>query len=329
MSVHDFREVLDKHISMPSLAAGVPFGMVATLLTDMKVIGLMLMEDHWRGNTSSWLAWNAVVAWQLPGPWLQMMVTLRWTARTCLKQDISVNFLGTGAPQMTWRYTKLSLLVAHVEAHIGDRTVPCLLGAIEDFARSVSNQWLKIAGGDKGSVLSAVSSGCALSSWCGRRPSQCADVRVEFGAFVGYSSARLSEHGNVVSIEHDPVHVRVAQHILDLVTKPRLVEVWLGRVSDLTPRLVEVHGAGAVSMAFLDESGSTFNADLSQLEAGVLLVPAARIAADNCLRPGAPEFLHHRSSATLRKSVALLTNWSLPEFLEEAEGVEDWLAVIL
>jgi len=54
---------------------------------------------------------------------------------------------------LTWRFTKLSLLIAHVEASVNSHCIEQLLAAVEDFARGPSSQWLKVAGGQKGEVL--------------------------------------------------------------------------------------------------------------------------------------------------------------------------------
>jgi len=144
---------------------------------------------------------------------------------------------------------------------------------------------------------------------------------------VGYSTARLSKFGRVVSFEHDPVHAWVAQHFLDLSVPPGLAEVWIGRVSDLTWRFAEVHGSRTAGVNFLDESGSTFHADCARYDAISLSAPLHCAVADNCLRPGAPLLLWLWYWTDLQSECQTSTNWSIPEFLEEAAGVEDWMAM--
>jgi len=292
-------------------------------LADAKVLGLMLMEEDWRKDARAALWWDFFVARRLPGPLLRLVVASRW-GYCCNPFPVELS----AEPLMTWRYAKLSRLVEHVESAMLTRSVASMHKAIEDFARCSTNQWLKVAGGEKGEVLESVvdSSLLAVAATAG------ASTALEFGAFIGYTGARIAAAGmSVLSFEHDPVHVRVAQHLLDLAVPPGLVEVWPGRVADLILRVAETCGDSSVALAFLDESGATFHVDQEKLAAVGLLGPRAHSAADNCLRPGAPIFLWrcgqvaHMNKGT---TVPRLLNWSLPEFLEEAAGVEDWLSVV-
>lgn len=302
----------------PSEAGG-----LGPALADAKVLGLMLMEEHWRTDARAALWWDFFVARRLPGPLLRLLVASRWgVALQHVSTELRVE------PLMTWRYAKLSCLVEHVESAMSTRDVASLHKAIEDFARCSSNQWLKVAGGEKGEVLeSAVdcsSSAAAATAF--------ASTALEFGAFIGYTGARIANAGrSVLSFEHDPVHVRVAQHLLDLAAVPGRVEVWPGRVADLIPRVAEARGAFSTALAFLDESGASFHVDHARLIRVGLLGPGAHSAADNCLRPGAPVFLwRYGPGVEANWGIAhpQILNWSLPEFLEEAAGVEDWLSVV-
>lgn len=293
---------------------------------DTKVLGLLLMDDHWCADTLAWLLWDINVMRQLPGPDLQALLAVRWLmGPKGFHSRFNDCFLAS-APTMTWRYSKLSLLVAHVEANLATRAVAALLGAIEDFARMSSNQWIKIAGGDKAHVLASAADSRRA---CVRGGT----LMTEFGAFVGYSTAHLATYSPVTSLEHDPVHARIAEHMLDLMALSDTTEVWIGRVSDLTPRFAEMYGETAVSLIFLDESGSTFETDLSRVEKiRCSLLPSFTLTvADNCLRPGAPSFLfaRHQSQGNPANGRSwVMQSWSLPEFLEEEAGVEDWVVVL-
>lgn len=300
---------------------------VERICTDMKVIGLMLMDNHWSADLQAWLKWHVILARHLAGPWLRSLVIAHWT----WKSTCHLGRLGSDpcahAAAMTWQYTKLSLLIAHIEGSICHNDIKCDISIVEDFARAAPEQWLKIAGGKKGQVVISAAAGCAASLLgCG---CENGTIMLEFGAFVGYTSCRLASHGIVVSFEHDPVHVRVAQHFINLLAPPCTAEVWCGRVSDLIPRVAEARGQGAVALAFLDESGATFHADVARTAAAALPAPLARVVADNCLRPGAPIFLTHwHSMIASAFAGSRLVIWSVPEFLEEDAGVEDWMAVV-
>lgn len=283
------------------------------------------METHWSADVYAHLSWEVKMARKLPGPVLQSLITAR-LARCGKPFDRHMDYCNA-VTTMTWRYTKLSLLLAHMEASIHERGSAHNISAIEEFARGAANQWLKIAGGNKGSVLERLIRRCQASYGNGVCP--CGTMMLEFGAFVGYNTSRLAAYGLVVSFEHDPVHACIAQHLLDLTAPPRLAEVWIGRVSDIIPRVTEARGSNATDLVFLDESGSTFHTDFARLESTSVPSPTMHAMADNTLRPGAPRFLVHWQNAIGHLPVIeLLTIWSMAEFLEEAAGVEDWVAVI-
>mmetsp|Transcript_81888 Transcript_81888/g.254159 ORF Transcript_81888/g.254159 Transcript_81888/m.254159 type:complete len:360 (+) Transcript_81888:240-1319(+) len=320
----------DLKLHLSSLRADFPAGDMAPrgldlFRRDVKVIGLMLMDDHWRGDAHGWMRWLLLLEGFLAGPWLRSLVTAYWARGQSLSRLPPALSASAG---VTWHYRKLGLLVAHVEQALSGPGPARGLAAIEGFARQASEQWLKVAGGRKGEVLDDLASRCSP----GRpRPELGGPtVLLEFGTFVGYTLIRLAAHGSAVSLEHDPVHARVAQHFLDMVAPPGTAEVLCGRVGDLLPRLAEQRGSGAAALTFLDESGSTFCADTARTSALGLLAPNAHMAADNCLRPGAPLFLAHLHAAAAQDgATAAVQNWALPEFLEEAAGVEDWMAVAL
>eukprot|EP00434_Breviolum_minutum_P019054 symbB.v1.2.016798.t1/scaffold1270.1/size227213/10 len=168
---------------------------------------------------------------------------------------------------------------------------------------------------------------------------------VEFGSFVGYTAtrmgravelsyetgyrdesilfedSRLQGANRITSMEIDPVHACIARHVLDLSRLSHIVEVWIGQVKDLIPRLTEEHGDMTLNMVFMDQRGTTFHDDLSQLEELGLMFPNCRIVADNCVKPGSPVYCWHTTVSERYKT----TNYSLNEFLEST--IEDWQVV--
>jgi len=84
-------------------------------------------------------------------------------------------------------------------------SVSALLASIETFAALSVGQWLKIAGAEKGDLI---------SSACPKKLLNLDERRValELGTFVGYTTARLVGQGAfVVTMEQDPIHVVVSQ----------------------------------------------------------------------------------------------------------------------
>jgi len=128
----------------------------------------------------------------------------------------------------------------------------------------------------------------------------------------------------VFTIEADPVHVAIARHFIDGVLCSSLVEVQPGMVRDVVPLVNEVFGGLSSGFLFMDQKGTTFHLDFALLNRLRWFQPNGYVVADNVVRPGAPVYCWSltRTSMTLKPSF-----WSLPEFLEESAGVEDWMAL--
>lgn len=241
-------------------------------------------------------------------------------------------------------YRKLGMLVEHLETRTwemqvmggGHRvTADWVLREIDKFAQGLG-KWLKVAGDDKAEIL---------QHSIGSRPLTEHKTMVEFGSFVGYTAtrmgravertyeagyadgsilfedSRLQGANRITSMEIDPVHACIARHVLDMSRLSHIVEVWIGQVKDLIPRLTEEHGDMSLNMVFMDQRGTTFHDDLSQLEELNLMFPNCRIVADNCVKPGSPVYCWHTTVSERYKT----TNYSLNEFLEST--IEDWQVV--
>eukprot|EP00746_Dinoflagellata_sp_MGD_P140036 gnl/MRDRNA2_/MRDRNA2_73354_c0_seq1.p1 gnl/MRDRNA2_/MRDRNA2_73354_c0~~gnl/MRDRNA2_/MRDRNA2_73354_c0_seq1.p1 ORF type:complete len:268 (+),score=39.93 gnl/MRDRNA2_/MRDRNA2_73354_c0_seq1:419-1222(+) len=205
--------------------------------------------------------------------------------------------------------------------------VALLFQAVEAFAKRSEGQWLKVAGGEKGECLERLLVDVPLGAH---------HAILEFGCFVGFTSVRLAQRSlwhlgrsslyegqRVTSIEGDPIHTAVARHFINLIESSTEVEVVPGQVRDAQPLVPEWTGECACSFVFMDQKGTTFHADLRSLERLNIWSPLSACIADNVLRPGAPVFMWNITRTPPYDS----SNWSLPEFLEERVGVEDWEAV--
>jgi len=139
----------------------------------------------------------------------------------------------------------------------------------------------------------------------------------------------------IVSVEVDPVHAVVARHFLDLVHLAVVVEVQPGFVRDVLPLCGEAFGWQALGLGFMDQKGTAFHADHALLRGLRAWQPGAGAGcvADNVLRPGAPVYvwslaqMASGSDARVSSPTSAAVFWSLPEFLEESDGVEDWMAL--
>lgn len=224
-------------------------------------------------------------------------------------------------------WDKLSAVIEFVEERLphGGLQLPelplRLLSLLETFAQS-REHWLKVAGGAKAEVLEYT---FRSRSW------QPFEVAVECGTFVGYSATRLAvemwRHGRgpatarILTIEVDPVHACVARHFVDLAGISHVVEVSIGQVRDVLPKVVETFGSRACGLVFMDYKGSIFHTDLALLERLTALAPGALEVADNVALPGAPLLLWHLAFSPCWA----LTAYAMMEFLEP--NTEDWMAV--
>jgi len=223
------------------------------------------------------------------------------------------------------RYRKILAVLKHVEAEVKRGSVPSFLGVADSFAMNSEGAWLKVAGGDKAAVLEQSARNAKLSE---------GHVALECGSFIGYTAARLaaalrrrlgsSAEAQLVTIEGDPVHIAIARHFLDLVRVAGIVEVQPGMVRDVLPCIGESFSASATGFVFMDQKGTSFHRDHALLDRLGTLVRGASVIADNVVRPGAP--VHVWATARALRAIAP-TFWSLPEFLEESAGVEDWMAL--
>lgn len=219
---------------------------------------------------------------------------------------------------------KLAMLVQHVEAVVsrGPNVANDVLNAIVDFSMKKFNYWLKVAADVKATLINY-----AVDHAGDARHR----VRMELGAYVGYSSLRLAgaakscpvvlEGWRVKSLEVDPLHVCVARHMLNLGERAGLAEVATGQVKDLLPKMIEEFGHFSIGLIFMDHRGTRFHEELSLLERERLLASQADIICDNVLHPGAPIYLWEETRGGSREAKV----WSLPEF--GGEGcIEDWMA---
>lgn len=231
------------------------------------------------------------------------------------------------------RYHKILAVLKHIESEASHGSVAPFLSAVERFAMHSEGAWLKVAGGQKADVLKwHFDCSMQFGRACRSANSKLAGyAAVECGAFIGYTSSRLAERlrfkgdftttNPFVSVEADPVHVLIARHFIDYVQLAKGVEIIPGMVRDVAASLVESFGCSAISFTFMDQKGTTFHSDFALFQATQGWHPGAEVVADNTLRPGAPVYVWQLARAEHT------TLWSLPEFLEESMGVEDWMAV--
>jgi len=243
------------------------------------------------------------------------------------KRDLDGRFLGAQVARHGGHAQhKLAMLVQHVEAVLsrGPHVGQDVLQAIVDFSLKKFNYWLKVAADLKGALIDFVLDHAP--------PSEQA-LRLELGAFVGFSGlrlagvtkrrpARVQKQRCVMSLEVDPLHVCIARHMLNLGERAWLAEVRCGQARDLIPRIMDDAGGLSLELVFMDHRGTRFHEELRSLERHYMLRVGADIICDNVLHPGAPVFLWEETSPTGARRAMI---WSVPEFGSEG-CIEDWMA---
>eukprot|EP00927_Polykrikos_kofoidii_P041689 TRINITY_DN35530_c0_g2_i1.p1 TRINITY_DN35530_c0_g2~~TRINITY_DN35530_c0_g2_i1.p1 ORF type:complete len:937 (-),score=117.99 TRINITY_DN35530_c0_g2_i1:48-2759(-) len=220
-------------------------------------------------------------------------------------------------PKFPCDYNKECEVLQHVfaSARIGDAF--SVVESIERFSID-GHGWLKIAGDGKGAVLDELIQTCASPS---------AKVVLEFGCYVGYSATRMarllqSRGGRVISVEVDPVHACIARSMLEYAGLAKFVSIHVGYTEEAIPHLHSSMLAGSlVDVVFMDQRGTRFHLDLEALEAHAVLSDNCVIAADNVLKPGAPQFLWKLHANSCYSLIVI----SLREFA--SEQVEDWICI--
>jgi catechol O-methyltransferase len=124
-------------------------------------------------------------------------------------------------------------------------------------------------------------------------------VMVELGGYVGYSAIdfgdamrrqRPGEKVQVWSLEFNPLYAAIAMSIVDLAGMSDIVKVVTGAAADSLKRLKEEGKVDRIDLLFVDHPEEFYVPDLKVCESLGLLKSGTCIAADNVVRPGAPEY---------------------------------------
>ncbi|CAE7475624.1 COMT, partial [Symbiodinium sp. KB8] len=215
-------------------------------------------------------------------------------------------------------WEKLGAVIDFVE-HRLSAAAPQVPGTVNEMLRLLDTfaqrreHWLKVAGGAKAEVL-LHSHGLRTWRWH--------EVALECGTFIGYSAMRLALQmlagrdspdragPHVFTIEVDPVQACIARHLVDLAGVSCSVEVAIGQVRDIVPKIVELFGATSVGMVFMDYKEDTGAIGIN-----------SRLLADNVALPGAPLLLWNLAFSPSWE----LTAFAMTEFHEP--NTEDWMAL--
>ncbi|OWY94838.1 Catechol O-methyltransferase [Phytophthora megakarya] len=151
----------------------------------------------------------------------------------------------------------------------------------------------------------------------------------ELGAYTGYSAVRFAslqrevvgKDSHYYSFEYSPVFAERVREMVEIAGLSEQVTVFVGAFSEK----YEVLLGKTVDLYFIDHEKSVYLSDLKLILDSKTLAPGSAIAADNVVRPGAPDYLEfvEKSSqfSTVRHTVQcgrdheLLPDLSLATFL--------------
>ncbi|KAE9082870.1 hypothetical protein PF010_g21419 [Phytophthora fragariae] len=120
-------------------------------------------------------------------------------------------------------------------------------------------------------------------------------VMAELGAYTGYSTVRFAslqrevagKDSHYFSFEFSPVFAARVREMVELAGLTDQVTVYVGAFSE---QYVVLRGK-TVDMYFIDHEKSVYLSDLKLIIGSETLAPGSVIAADNVVRPGAPDYL--------------------------------------
>lgn len=125
-------------------------------------------------------------------------------------------------------------------------------------------------------------------------------VMVEFGGYVGYSAiafgsamqrTRPGEKIEVWSLEFNPLYAAIAMAIVDLAGMSDVVKIVIGSAADSMKRLKTEGKLDRIDLLFVDHVEDLYMSDVKTCESLGLLKSGSVVAADNVVRPGAPEYV--------------------------------------
>ncbi|OWZ00757.1 Catechol O-methyltransferase [Phytophthora megakarya] len=120
-------------------------------------------------------------------------------------------------------------------------------------------------------------------------------IMAELGAYTGYSAVRFAslqrevvgKDSHYYSFEYSPVFAERVREMVEIAGLSEQVTVFVGAFSEQ----YEVLRGKTVDLYFIDHEKSAYLSDLKLILDSKTLAPGSVIAADNVVRPGAPDYL--------------------------------------
>ncbi|KAL3713055.1 hypothetical protein TMatcc_001757 [Talaromyces marneffei ATCC 18224] len=190
-----------------------------------------------------------------------------------------------------------------------------VLREIDNFSQA-TGKYLMTIGSKKGAFLADI-----IAT---RKPS----TVVELGGFVGYSAIYLGDalraNGGkrYLSLELNPVNASVANLLIELAGLRDVVTIHVAASHKMLAGFVKDNVIDHVEVMLIDHWKDRYLPDLWLMENLGLLKPGVTVlAADNCLRPGAPDYLEW-VRATPEEKAALLKRYGFAADSKYVKGEE-------
>ncbi len=155
----------------------------------------------------------------------------------------------------------------YVRAHAIEGDADSVLRALDRFARE--QRFMMNLGDEKGRILDALVAQLPLRA-----------TVLELGTYCGYSAVRMARllrgGGQVVSIEANPRHAKVAGAICRFAGVADQVHIVVGESSEIIPTLT-----GTFDLVLMDHCKEEYLVDLWRIEEQGLLKPGSKVVADN------------------------------------------------
>lgn len=168
-------------------------------------------------------------------------------------------------------YCFMDMVAKQAEDYAADHTTPmsALLEEIENYTLTKTSYPSMLTGRVEGRFLQLI----AQLSGAGQI--------VEVGTFTGYSALAMAEaipeDGKIITIEHNPDHVKIAQGFFDRSPVGRKITIRTGQALDILPTLPD----GKTDLVFIDADKRNYSAYYE--ESMRILRKGGLILADNAL----------------------------------------------
>ena len=187
-------------------------------------------------------------------------------------------------------------------AKLGDPT--SVLAVVDDFCET--EHWMMNVGPAKGAIVDTAI-----------RQAK-AQVVVEFGTYVGYSTVRwaslLPEGGRLYSVDMEPASQESAGLLLRRAGLEDRVTLVRGTAAEAIPRLRRLLDGKPIDVLFIDHSKADYLPDLQAVETAGLLRKGSVVCADNVVFFQIDEYVDH-----VRKSGKYSTSQTYRSTLEYSE----------